>query len=410
MSSGEGGRIILDILVVLIAAKIGGEVAERMGQPAVLGELALGVAVGPGVLGLIHPTTVLTALGQLGAILLLFEVGLETNLSEVLKVGGTALRVATVGVVVPFALGAAVAIALGHATLPAFFLGATLTATSVGITARVLSDLRRLDTDEGRTILGAAVADDVIGLVILAVVSSLVAGRKLEALAIGRIVVAAVGFLVVALVAGLRLSPPLFRWVSARFRVRGILITAAFAFCLVLAYSAEALGLAPIVGAFAAGVVLAHTDDHQLIRERLAPVADIFIPIFFLSMGILVDLRTAANGRIAVLAGLLTVVGIAGKVVSGAAAPGSMSRLAVGVGMIPRGEVGLIFAAYGLSRGVIATDVYSALLLVIVATTFLTPPLAKPLFERLRPARGRVAGRLVLPRVPLTGVTLGPRW
>jgi Kef-type K+ transport system membrane component KefB len=408
--NADGGRVILDILVVLIAAKIGGEIAERLGQPAVLGELALGVVVGPSVLGILRPTGVLDALAQLGAILLLFEVGLETDLAAVLRVGGAALRVASTGVVVPFALGAAVAFATGHRAIQAVFLGATLTATSVGITARVLSDLRKLDTDEGRIVLGAAVADDVIGLVILAVVSSLVAGRGISMLSVGWIVVSAVGFLSVALLAGSRLSPPLFRWVSSRFRVRGILITAAFAFCLVLSYAAEALRLAPIVGAFAAGCVLARTDDHQLIRERLTPVADIFIPIFFLSMGVLVDVQAIANPSVLGLAAALLAVAIVGKLASGWAGPRSGSRLAIGVGMIPRGEVGLIFASYGLARGVIGNDLYGALLVVVVATTFVTPPLLKPVFERVRPLRGRVPGRLVLPRPALQGVTLGPRW
>lgn len=410
MESAEIGRVILDILVVLIAAKVGAEIAERLGQPAVLGELALGIAVGPSVFGWIDPTPVLTALAQLGAILLLFEVGLETDLAEVLRVGGVALRVAATGVVLPFIAGVAVATAAGHPGLAAVFLGATLTATSVGITARILSDLRKLDTDEGRTILGAAVVDDVIGLVILAVVSSLVVGKGVSAWSVTRIVAASVGFLVFALLAGLRLSPPLFRWVTARLRVRGILTTAAFAFCLILAYAAESLGLAPIVGAFAAGVVLAHTDEHQKIRERLAPLADIFIPIFFLSMGILIDVGALASPGVLGLAAALTAVGVAGKLAAGWSAPPSMSRVAIGVGMIPRGEVGLIFASYGLARGVIGADVYSALLVVVVATTFVTPPLAKPLFERLRPARGRQTGRLLLPHPTLEQVRLGPRW
>jgi Kef-type K+ transport system membrane component KefB len=410
MDSTEIGRVILDILVVLIAAKVGAEIAERLGQPAVLGELALGVAVGPSVLGWIHPNTVLTALAQLGAILLLFEVGLETDLAGVLRVGGVALRVAATGVVLPFALGFVVAAAAGHPGLAGVFLGATLTATSVGITARVLADLRKLDTDEGRTILGAAVADDVIGLVILAVVSSLVVGKSVSVWSVARIVTASVGFLVFALLVGLRLSPPLFRWLTRRLRVRGILITAAFAFCLVLSYAAEKLGLAPIVGAFAAGVVLARTDEHQTIRERLAPLADIFIPIFFLSMGILFDVSTLGRRSVVALAAALTVVGIAGKLAAGWSAPRSMSRAAIGVGMIPRGEVGLIFASYGLARGVIGADAYSALLLVVAVTTFVTPPIAKPVFERIHPARGRAAGRLALPRRSLEGVRLGPRW
>jgi Kef-type K+ transport system membrane component KefB len=410
VDSDSIGRVILDILVVLLAAKVGGEIAERLGQPAVLGELAVGVLVGPSLLGWVEITAVLTALAQLGAILLLFEVGLETDLASVLRVGGPALRVATTGVVLPLALGYLVAKATGHTGLQSIFLGATLTATSVGITARILSDMRKLDTEEGRTILGAAVADDVIGLVILAVVSSLVVGNRISALSVGRIVAAAFGFLLVALVVGVRLSPPLFRWLSGALRVRGVLITAAFAFCLLLAYGADVLGLAPIVGAFAAGVVLARTDQHQQIRERLTPLADVFIPIFFLSLGTAIDVGALTKPGVIGLAAVLSVVGVVGKVASGWSAPRSMSRLAIGVGMIPRGEVGLIFASYGLARGVVGPDSYAALLLTIAVTTFVMPPLARPLFDRLRPVRGRVPGRLELPRAPIDGIKLGPRW
>ncbi|MBI4728577.1 MAG: cation:proton antiporter [Acidobacteria bacterium] len=406
MIGSESGRVILDVLIVLVAAKVGGEIAERLGQPAVLGELALGVAVGPSLAGLITPTPVLGAFAELGAILLLFEVGLETDLAGVLRVGGAALRVASIGVAVPFALGFVAARALGFHTLPAVFIGATLTATSVGITARLLSDLRRLGTDEGRTILGAAVADDVIGLVILAVVSSLIGGGRISAWSVAGIVATSVGFLVAALVAGLELAPPLFGWLAGHLRVRGILITSAFAFCLLLAWTAGALRLAPIVGAFAAGVVLARTREHQQIRAKLAPLADVFIPIFFLSMGIAVDARAVARPAVLGVAALLTLAAVAGKIVSGIGAPAKADRLAVGVGMIPRGEVGLIFASVGLARGVVASGGYSALVLVVVATTFLTPPLAKPLFERL--GRERAAGAPAWRS--LEEITLGPRW
>jgi Kef-type K+ transport system membrane component KefB len=409
MPETDVGRVILDILIVLIAAKAGGEIAERLGQPAVLGELAFGVVVGPSALGWVEPTAILTAFAQLGAILLLFEVGLETDLAGVLRVGGAATRVASIGVAVPMVLGYAVASAFGEARLISIFLGATLTATSVGITARVLSDLRKLDTDEGRTILGAAVVDDVMGLVILAVVSSVVVGKSITVWSVSRIIGAAVGFLVAALLVGLKVSPPLFRWLSDKLRVRGILITAAFAFCLVMSYAADALGLAPIVGAFAAGIVLARTREHQQIRERLTPLADIFIPIFFLSMGVQLDVGAFARPEVLGIAAALAGVGIAGKLVSGFGANGGMSRLAIGVGMVPRGEVGLIFASYGLTRGVLTDDLYAAVLAVVVVTTFLTPPLCKPVFAEIGRPRRRPAGRLIVP-YELDRVTLGPRW
>lgn len=410
MTSHELSRVILDILIVLIAAKAGGEIAERLRQPAVLGELVVGIMVGPSLLGWIDSTPVLTALAQLGVILLLFEVGLETDFDEVMRVGGIAMRVGVVGVALPFGLGYGGAIALGYSNLVGAFIGATLTATSVGITARVLSDMRKLGTNEGRIVIGAAVVDDVIGLIILAVMSGLAAGNGISIWAVVRTVFVAVAFLIVTLIAGQRVMPPLFRALSQRLRVRGILTTAAFSFCLVLAYSAEKLGLASIVGAFGAGVILSHTDQHREIRDRLTPVADLFIPIFFLSMGVLINARSLVKPSVLGLAGLLTAAAVVGKVLSGWVAPSSMSRLAIGTGMIPRGEVGVIFASFGLVSGVFTDDLYSAMLLVITLTTFLAPPLLHPAFSRLELPRGRQPERLAVPRSPVGSVKLGPRW
>lgn len=409
MTADEFSRVILDILVVLIAAKIGGEIAERLRQPAVLGELILGVVVGPSVLGWIRPAAVLDALAQLGAILLLVEVGLETDLAGVLRVGKSALKVSSVGLVLSFGLGLAITTAFGYATLAAVFLAAALTATSVGITARLLSDMGKLDTEEGRTILGAAVADDIMSLVVLAVVSGLIAG-SVSVASVVRIILASAAFLLITLLAGVRASPPLFRWITKRFRVRGILVTAAFVFCLVLSYLAHVFGLAPIIGALGAGIVLAKTDEHQQIRERLSPLADIFIPIFFLSMGVLIDVSKLAQPSVLAFAGAFALAAIVGKAGAGLGAPSSMARTAIGVGMLPRGEVSLIFASFGLTRHVISGDAYSALLLVVVITTIITPILARPLFSRLHPVRGREPGKLVLPRRMIGDIVLGPRW
>jgi Kef-type K+ transport system membrane component KefB/predicted amino acid-binding ACT domain protein len=382
------GEVLLHILVVLLAAKVGAEVAERLSIPPVLGEIVAGLLVGSSVLGLVGNDEVLRVLGELGVILLLLQVGLEMDLGELGSVGRASLSVATVGVIVPFATGIVTGLAFGMSGNEALFVGAALTATSVGITARVFGDLRALASVEARTVLGAAVADDVIGLVILTVVTRIVSEGSVSLLSLGWIIVVAVGFLVVTTVVGIRIAPPLFAVVTRHSRSSGTLVAVALAFTLAIAELADAAKLAPIVGAFVAGLVLARTTPAERIRRELTPVSHLLVPVFFLQIGIDADIGQFIHGKVLALAGALLVVAIVGKLASIAGMWGSAGdRLLVGIGMIPRGEVGLIFATLGLRQGVFGDDVYAALLLVVLVTTVATPPALRQRLLQLRKRR-----------------------
>jgi Kef-type K+ transport system membrane component KefB len=378
-------EVLLHILVVLLAAKAAAEISERIRVPAVVGEIVAGIVIGPSVLGLVGPDNVLRVLGELGVILLLLDVGLEMDLGDLGAVGRSSLTVATVGVVVPFGLGVAAGSLFGMSGKEMVFVGAALTATSVGITARVFGDLRALASVEARTVLGAAVADDVIGLVILTVVTRVVAEGGVAAVSLLGIVAVAVGFLVVTTVLGVRVAPVLFAFVSRHSRSAGTLVAVALAFTLAIAELAHAAKLAPIIGAFVAGLALGRTRSANRIRRELTPVGHLLIPVFFLQIGIDADIGALANWRVLALASVLLLVAVVGKLASAAGmlgAPGD--PLLVGIGMIPRGEVGLVFAAIGLREAVFGQDVYAALLLVVLASTLLTPPFLRHRLLHLR--------------------------
>jgi Kef-type K+ transport system membrane component KefB len=406
--------LVLALAVILITAKIGGELAVRLGQPAVLGELLVGVVIGNlallgyGGLDYLKTDQVIDLLARLGVIVLLFDVGLESTLGDMLSVGLSAFLVASVGVVAPFVLGWAV----GAWLLPAegayvhAFLGATLSATSVGITARVLKDLGFERSPEARVILGAAVIDDVLGLVILAAITAVIAAAdRGAALSYGGLAITvgkAVAFLVVAVLAGARLSPRLFA-AASRLRADGVLLALSLAFCFLLSWLADLVGLAAIVGAFAAGVIL--EDSHveafarrgeRPIRELIAPIAAFVTPIFFVVIGMRADVRSLARPEVAGLAAALTAAAVIGKQACSAGVVGvRASRLIVGLGMIPRGEVGLIFAGVGLglrigSRPVVSQSTFSAIVVMVMLTTLLTPPaLAWAFGRRGRAEQGR---------------------
>jgi Kef-type K+ transport system membrane component KefB len=403
---GLSPLVLIGVAFVLLVAKLGGELFERFGQPAVLGELVGGILVGNLILfgfTAIEPLktdVVLGALAEIGVILLLFEVGLESNLGEMLEVGWSSLLVALVGVIAPFFLGWGVAAYFipGEAQLGHIFIGATLCATSVGITARVLKDLGKLNTRVARIVLGAAVIDDVLGLIVLAVVKGAIeataAGTTLSLLSVGLITLKAVGFLFVALLVGRFLVPHIFHG-AGKLEGRGVLLALAVALCFVLSWAAAGIGLAAIVGAFAAGLLLeeAHIErmpgrtKHHL-HELLTPLTTILVPIFFVLMGLKVDLRAFARLDILGFAAALTAVAIIGKqVCSLAVLERGVNRLAVGLGMIPRGEVGLIFAgigatlmlpnAQGTPEPVIGSATFAAVVIMVVLTTLVTPPLLK---------------------------------
>ena len=383
MDPGELTTFLLAFAVALLGAKLFGELAERIGQPAVLGELAVGVLLGPSLLGLVPLTAGILLVAEIGVLLLLFEVGLETDLEELRRVGAPALVVAVVGMVLPFAGGYLATRAAAFPALTAVFVGAALTATSIGITSRVLSEIGMLDTREGRIILGAAVADDILGLVVLAVVSQLVAtgsvgvGTALRAAGLSFL------FLLGALVIGLPLGRLLVRFVRGA-RVRGVLAAVAVAFALLAALGAQEAGSAAIVGAFAAGLVLARTDRRHDLQNALGPTVDVFAPIFFVSIGAQLDVRylnpfDAANRPALLLALALVATGVLGKFAAGFSAWGNVRRSFIGAGMVPRGEVGLIFAQIGRQNGALPEPAFIAVVLAVFATTFVTPPLLKAL-------------------------------
>lgn len=400
--------VVLWLAVVLIAAKIGGDLAVRMRQPAVLGELVAGVflgnlpLVGIAALAPMQSDPSIDMLARLGVLILLFEVGLESTVKQMLQVGLSSFLVATLGVIAPFVLGWAV----GAWLLPAesayvhAFLGAALCATSVGITARVLKDLDRSRTREARIILGAAVIDDVMGLVILAVVTGIIgAADKGGTLAIGAvaaIVGKALAFLVGSIALGVAISPRLFH-VASMLKSRGVLLSLGLSLCFLLSWLASLIGLAPIVGAFAAGLVLesVHYRDfvdrgeHEL-EELVHPLSQFLVPVFFVLMGTRTDLRSFTQPGVLGLAAALTLAGILGKQIcsAGALEPG-LNKLAIGIGMIPRGEVGLIFANIGLTltiagRPVIGPATFSAVVVMVIVTTMVTPPALKWSFDRVR--------------------------
>ncbi len=413
--AGALNELLVGLIIILIGAKLGGEIFERLGQPAVLGEILVGIVlgnltlVGIGGLDYLRTNEPIIALSELGVILLLFEVGLESNVHEMRRVGFSALVVAILGVVTPFLLGWGV----GRFFLPTepwqvhVFIGATLCATSVGITARVLKDLGQLQRPESKIVLGAAVIDDVMGLVILAVVGGLIqasmGGAPLGVLGIGAIIGKALGFLVGAIAIGTYLSPKLFRLASF-LTVQHMLLVTSLGFCFLLARLAAEIGLAPIVGAFAAGLILdpvhykdfADKGEHS-IEELIHPISGFLVPVFFVVTGMKVDLGQLGDVSVLGFAAALTVVAILGKqVCSLGVMERGLNKVAVGVGMIPRGEVGLIFANIGLGlqilgpngapEPVVSPSTFSAVVIMVMVTTLVTPPLLKILFTGSKPA------------------------
>ena len=407
-------HLLVALVVLLAAAKLGGHAAERLGQPAVLGELLAGILVGalPLVgltqLDFIKTDHVVEALAELGVIILLFEVGLSTRLADLMKVGLSAFLVACIGVIVPMGLGWGVGVLLLPEASPIahLFLGAALSATSVGITARVLRDLGVLASTEGQIILGAAVIDDVLGLLVLAVMAGLAGAGAAASGSTGAaaaiVTVKAVVFLVGSLVVGRALAPRFFR-AASHLRGKGVIFTLALVTCFALSWAAAAVDLAPIVGAFAAGLVLEGVPFGELlgaeekVEDHLTPVATFLVPIFFVRMGLRVDLTSLAGGSLT-LALALTAVAILGKqACSLAVVSRGADRLVVGLGMIPRGEVGLIFANMGLAimvagQPLLGPGEFAAIVAMVMLTTVVTPPLLRWRFGQLARRAASVTG------------------
>jgi Kef-type K+ transport system membrane component KefB len=396
MDSHQIVHLLGILAVVLVAARLLGTAARAIGQPPVLGELLAGVILGASALGLVdlsdqhaQQTAVLLFLQEVGVVLLLFEIGLETDLVQLLRAGASSTAVAVAGVILPFFGGYFVCRGFGLPEKECIMVGAALTATSVGITARVLNDLGRLHEPESQIVLGAAVIDDILGLIILAVVSGLADGRAPSAVQVAAITAAAFGFLLGVLVVGSLLVPPLSRWLAG-MKAPGMLTTFAFLLTFGLAWGAEMVGLASIIGSFAAGLLLRRTPQAHDIEKAVVPLGHFFVPIFFVVVGASVDVRTfvphnQAGWTMLALGVILIVVAVLGKFVAGYVPFWFRgSKAVIGVGMMPRGEVGLIFAQMGLLKGVIEKPLFSAITLMVLVTTFLAPPLLRWLFPPLK--------------------------
>ncbi len=357
------------------ATKLLGDLAQRIKQPAVLGELLAGVLLGASVFGVLDPADpFIHQLSELGVIVLLFTIGLETELASLVRVGSAATMVAVTGVVLPMVSGYYVGVALGLETVPALVCGAALCATSVGITGRVLSDIGWLESTEGKVILGAAVIDDVIGLIILAVIASVVAGGTPTVASVSRLTGVAVAFVAAAVLIGGVVAKPLFG-AAERLKAEGALGTIGLVFAIVLAWLAEMAGSAMIVGAFSAGLVLHGLPQRKEIQRTATSLGHLVVPLFFASVGAAVSLGALADSRSLALGAALVVTGIVGKLLAGVGAWRLQAdKTLIGIGMVPRGEVGLIFAQMGLAAGAVTAGQYGALMLMVLITTFVTPP------------------------------------
>ncbi len=415
--------ILLSLVIIYLASKIGAEIAQRLNFPAILGELVGGVVVGisamhaivfadsglpatdSGILrvlqGIYHmspavatsvfasQSEVISVLAELGVIILLFEIGLESDLRQLQQVGGQAVVVACVGVAVPFAAGTIGLMSIFHVSaIPAIFAGAALTATSIGITSKVLLELGQLNSIEGQIIVGAAVIDDVLGIIVLAVVASLAKTGEIDVSNVIYLIIGATVFLVGSILLGSFFNQGFILFVE-NLKTRGGIVIPAVTFAFFMAFLGNAIHLEAILGAFAAGLVLDETDARNELDALIKPVADLLVPIFFVTVGARADLgvlnpTVAANQSSLIIAMFLIVIAIVGKLVTGWVVFGKpgINRWAIGIGMIPRGEVGLVFAGIGTASGAIDKPLEVAIVLMAIFTTFLAPPLLRMAFDK----------------------------
>ena len=381
LASGHGAELPLALLLVFGAAKLFAEIFERLRQPAIVGEIAAGIILGPAVLGWVQPSETLSALSELGVMFLLFRVGLEVKPSELFAVGKSALAVAVIGVLTPFVAGLAALLALHHSMNESLFVGAALVATSVGITAQVLASKGLLQHIASRTILAAAVIDDVLGLIVLAIVSSMAKG-EVNLLDLGLTAGLSIGFTAVVAIWGnrliVRLLPAIennLSAVEARFNLSLVLL---FALALLATYA----GVAAIIGAFLAGMALAESVGHRE-HDLVHGVTETLVPFFLVGIGMHFDISMLRDPSLLTVAILVTVIAVVTKIAAGLGVwtLGKADMLRVGVGMIPRGEVGMVVAQLGLTLGVISNQIYSIVVFMAILTTMIAPPLLKAAYR-----------------------------
>ncbi len=379
----HSGGFLFELFVMFAFGKALAEVFERLRQPPVVGELLAGVILGPSLLGLVHPSELTIGLAEIGAIFLLFTVGLETKPRDLVEVGWTSSLVATLGVALPFVAGFLYLHIIDHTMVESIFVGAAMVATSVGITARVLADAGVLSTRMARVILGAAVLDDILGMIVLAVVSSLSAG-SVNYLSLAVVAIEAVGFSLLVIFFGSRVVGRL-QPAVARLRARNAAFSLAIVACLGLSVASIHIGMAAIIGAFLAGLALADYSEQYRLRANAHPIMEFLAPFFFVMLGVQVNLRTIYQPGLLGVVGMVCGLAIISKLIGcglGALSLGFREALRIGVGMVPRGEVGLIVAAVGLRLHTISDSIYTVVLAMSLVTTLFAPPVLRLLLPK----------------------------
>src|SRR5271157_899634 len=413
---GSIAPIVLWVAIILVTGKLGAEIALRVGQPPVLGELVVGIILGNlALLGFhaldaVKTDAVINALAQIGVLLVVFAIGLRSRIAQMLRVGTSALLAAVLGVAVPFALGWGVSTWLlpGASPYVHLYLGAAMTATGVAVIGRALHDIGLTHMPEAHVIMGAAVIDDILGFIILATLSGLISTvgtHVFSILSVGIVTAKALGFLAGALIIGRYFFAGLLP-LASKLKATGTLLAAGIAFCLTMSFLASFAGLEPVIGAFAAGLSLEEPRDRRFLQkgtlpleESIEPIASTLAPIFFVLMGMRTDLKALADQGILGFTALLTAVAVAGKLASSLGVCGKgIDRLTVGIGMVPRGAVGLIFASVGLTlsvegRPIVTTSTFSALVIMVILTTLIALPMMKRRMDRLQRRREALHSR-----------------
>lgn len=386
----ESHTFLIQLVLILFSARVVGEIAARLKVPSVIGELLAGILIGPSVLGLVTAIPSIQLLAQIGIILLLFEVGLETDIGRLIAAGLKAFTVAVGGVILPFALGFALSFYVFYfSALASLFIGSTLTATSIGITLRVLSDLKKQGSHESQIILGAAVLDDIIGIVLLSLLYEFSASGEVNFLNAGKVMIFIILFFMIAPIAAKAISTAIRRWES-QSDIPGLLPTMIVSLILLFAWLAHRLGAPELLGGFAAGLALSRqfllpfakflNDPQEFshrVHKQMQPIIHLFTPIFFVTIGLSLNLKEIdwSSPFIWMLTGSLLVIATLSKLAAGLPLFGEsrFSKLVIGTAMVPRGEVGLIFAEVGLKAGILNNEVYASLILVIAITTLVAP-------------------------------------
>ncbi len=369
--------ILLKLIIVIAAARFAGVIAVKLKMPAVIGELLAGVALGPSIYHLITPASepVLSFLAEIGIILMLFEVGLESDIKDLLKEGRASLLVGSLGIVIPLLLGFVYVYSLGMGFMTALLIGIMLSATSIGITMRVFYELKKVHTKEAEIILGASVIDDIIGLMLLSIIVSLIETGAISFFGIGKIIFYSILFFGGVLSLGFHFIPKLYK-ITGALKIKRTFLISEFLFALILSLIANQIGLATIVGAFAAGLILEKSKYKATIERRIHPLSRLFVPIFFVMAGANLNIWSLGLGSFKFIF-FIFAIAIIGKIVAGLGAKGA-SKFIVGLGMIPRGEVALILISFGLNQGILSNTIYSSLVIVIMLTALIVPPILTP--------------------------------